>query len=590
MPKASALTGRLESAGSAGNGPIADLVAQLRAKPNYTRATAALADLEAADGAPALRVALGGNCTTEFLMPGLKLGLVAEGFDAEVVNTPFDGWIGEALAGTLDADVWIVWLSALGLAVGGCERRSAPFDTIAAAMQAVMARGQRLFLVLPEAMADEADPFSPMVAWRLEVTRSLLAVMPQSAIVVDPAFAQRRLGDQAWHAPQYWSTAKAPCHPRAMTFLGLELAAAVARAVVPRVRAIVVDLDNTLWGGIVGEVGVGEVVLDAHGLGRPYLHLQRFLKDLSDRGVCVSVVSKNNPEDALAPFLHRPEMILKREDIVSFEASWDHKYKAIGLVAERLALPLSALCFLDDSPHERAEARHFLPELIVPDLAEDPEDRVAALVDSRLFWIPAVVTEDRARAAAYRSDDARRQSAEGKTLDDYLRDLDIHVRPSAIDPDTLPRVGALIHKTNQFNLTNRRHGPAHLARLVADGSNYAYCFAVGDRFGDAGIVGVLIGVASGEAVEIDTFLLSCRMLNRQVELAMAEHFRRWADMRGIIRVVAVNERLAKNQPTWELLPRLGFAETMVEGACRHYSAAMLSVPGYVITLDEADGS
>jgi FkbH-like protein len=353
---------------------------------------------------------------------------------------------------------------------------------------------------------------------------------------------------------------------------------------------VVADLDDTLWGGIVGELGAGGVALDPHGPGRPYLHLQRFLKDLSERGVPISIVSKNNLEDARAPFVERSEMILKLSDIVCFEASWDHKYKAIKHVAQQLGLPVSAICLLDDSPHERAEARHFLPDLIVPELDEDPEERLTALINSGLFWIPAISAEDKLRTAAYQTDKARRQLAATKSLEGYLRELDMRMEAIAIDCKTLNRVGALVQKTNQFNLTNRRHGPAHLANLVAETANYAHCFSVHDRFGESGIVGVLISKVVDHQAEIDTFLLSCRVLNRGVEFAMIEHFRNWLAAHGIDRVAATNLRSKKNQPTWELLPRFGFAEMAQDGDNWHYAAGDLIVPQHFVTLSQANAS
>ena len=473
----------------------------------------------------------------------------------------------------------------MGATSGGTARHGLPVATMAAAARAILDRGAKLVVILPEALEAEADPYSPFAGWRRDLMAELDAGLPADAVRLDPSPLQRQRGMGAWTAGRYWTSAKCPCHPDAATALAVQAARVIARLYRPAVRAVITDLDNTLWGGIVGEDGVDGLELDPHGEGRSYLQMQRFLKDLSESGVPISVVSKNEPEDAAAPFDRRPEMILSRRDMVHFRAGWDHKHEAIREIAEALNLGLEAICFLDDSPHERAEARAFLPDLMVPEMAEDPETRVGDLTASGLFMTPVLQEGDRARVDFYRSE-ARRQSLAANTIDygAYLESLDMVLSPRRVGPDNLARVTSLVHKTNQFNLAGRRHGSRDIARMTEDERNYAYCFATADRFGDAGIIAVLIGLARGEAMEIDTWLMSCRVLKRGVEFAIFEHFAGWIGEREIRSVDAVFVPSKRNGMVAELYDELGFTRLPDEGPDRRYRLNSVSVPRHYLEI------
>ena len=536
-----------------------------------------------------LQVVIGGNCSVEFLAPGLAVGLAAEGIDGTIRATDYDSWIASVLDDSADGagegDAWVIWLSSMGASDGGTARRGLPIATIAMAAKALLDRGAKLVAILPEALEAEADPYSPFAGWRRDLVAELDASLPADAVRLDPASLQRQRGVDAWTAGRYWTSAKCPCHPDAATALAKQAAMVIARLYRPAVRAVITDLDNTLWGGIVGEDGVDGLELDPHGEGRPYLQMQRFLKDLSESGVPVCVVSKNEPEDAAAPFDRRAEMILSRQDMVHFRAGWGHKHEAIRDIAEALNLGLESVCFLDDSPHERAEARAFLPDLMVPEVAEDPESRVGDLIASGLFMTPVVQAGDRARVAFYRSE-SERQSLAATTTDygAYLESLGMVLSPRRVGPDNLARVTSLVHKTNQFNLVGRRHGSRDIARMAEDERNYAFCFATSDRFGDAGIIAVLIGLAGGEAMEIDTWLMSCRVLKRGVEFAIFEHFVTWIGERGMGSVDARFVPSKRNGMVAEFYDELGFTRLPEEGPDRRYRLESVSVPRHYLEI------
>lgn len=322
---------------------------------------------------------------------------------------------------------------------------------------------------------------------------------------------------------------------------------------------------------MVGDDGVGGIALDPYGAGAPYLRMQRYLKELSEAGIPLSAVSKNDPEAALLPFRERPEMILRREDFVYFEASWGNKHVAIRSIAERCNLALSQICFLDDSPPERQEAAHFLPELVIPELPEDPEERATFLIHSRLLLTPALTPEDRKRAESYRSE-ARRQEARVTIADTdaFLKSLAMRLTPHRIDKFNIDRVAALINKTNQFNLTGRRHNLSFVAEFSANAANYAHCFSLSDRFGDAGIISVLLGERQGDELLIDTWVMSCRVFGRWVEAAIFEHLAAWCRCNAIAKMHDSFRPTARNTVVADLYPQLGFCPGTTGKEGRNY--------------------
>lgn len=566
-----AITGRITE-----NMPAISYSAMLQADRKINLADAA--------GATQLTIALGGNCNTSFLLPSLRVGLASEGIAAELFETAYDGWITSALKPERKTDIWLLWFSSLGQSVGGTTKRELDVEAILAAVNAALGRGERVVSILPEAL-EIGGPFSSFDRWRRELVATLESKLPEAVVRIDPDSIHRSLGDAKWHAGRYWTLAKSPCHPDAAASLGNFAATVIARLLKAKVKAVAVDLDGTLWGGIVGEAGAAGVNLDPHGDGRPYLQLQRFLKDISDRGVPISVVSKNNPADALSPFLDRPEMLLKREDFVYFHANWNSKAEALKQIANNLNIGIDALCFIDDSIHERAEARALLPDLIVPELPNDPEMRIGFLQNSGLFMQPSVVEDDLARVDYYKSQ-ARRETLviESGDIGTYLRELEMKLHPMPISPGNLQRVGSLIHKTNQFNLTNRRHSEATLTSISSTPENFAFCYRLTDRFGDAGIIAVVLGLPQNGEMFIDTWLMSCRIINRTVEEAICDHLLKCCRDRGIETVRGLYTASKKNTLVANLYPRLGFAPAGEDTEGKLFTACGIPAPHHSITI------
>ena len=222
----------------------------------------------------------------DFLAPAMRVGLAAEGFDANVRSAAFGNWISETFdePNATSDDLWVVWMSGMGASRGMTERPDVDVGGVAAAAQRLVARGVKVVLIHPEPLLSEDDPFSPFVAWRRGISEKLAELLPPSVVQLSVEHLVRRIGTNNWVATRYWEQAKAPCHPDAATAVGLELASVVARMLRPAVRAVAVDLDDTMWGGLVGEVGPEGLDLDPDGTGRPFIELQRLLLDVVEKG------------------------------------------------------------------------------------------------------------------------------------------------------------------------------------------------------------------------------------------------------------------------------------------------------------------
>lgn len=515
---------------------------------------------------PKISVYVAGNATLQPMVNGIRLGTMARGVVADVLEAPFDQWADVMLNPDsnllrLQPDFLVLYLCSLGLTAAGTSLRGDVVDLLASCLAGLWERSHtRVAIVLPEPLEEERDPSSMLPEWRATLCDAIRRLSPPDRmLIIDPGIVVADIGAERWFAPRYWYHAKLPCHPLALTALGRMIGNSLAAARV-RPKVIVCDLDNTLWGGILGEDGWHGLALDVHSGGGPYLRLQAFLKERIARGFLLAAVSKNNEADVREVFARRRDMLLAWDDFVCVHANWEPKSENLRRIAEQLDLSLQSFIFLDDSPFERAEVRKTLPEIHTPELPSAADDYVPFLLRSGMFSAPFPTTDDRRRHAYYRQDLAR-QKARNTTanLDDFLASIELRMEELLVDTATLDRAVQLLHKTNQFNLTTRRHNMETVAAMADDPETFARCYRVTDRFGDNGVVGVLIAVPDGEkACRIDTWLLSCRVIGRTVERAMFATLCRWAAQRGIRHLVGEYVPTAKNQVVASLFRDLGF--------------------------------
>ncbi|HYZ32832.1 MAG TPA: HAD-IIIC family phosphatase, partial [Crenalkalicoccus sp.] len=387
-------------------------------------------------------------------------------------------------------------------------------------------------------------------------------------------------GLAAWHDPALWHRAKQEVRPQAAPLYG-ELVARVLAARQGRSRkCLVLDCDNTLWGGVIGDDGLEGIVLgEGSAEGEAFLAVQRHALALSERGVILAVCSKNEERVAMAAFERHPEMLLRPRQIAAFAANWTDKPANLRAIAEELSIGLDSLVFLDDNPFERALVRRELPMVAVPELPEDPALWPRTLADAGYFEGVAVTAEDRARAAQYQGNrDRATLRAQATDLGAYLRELEMRLLWSRFDRAGLPRIVQLINKTNQFNLTTRRYTDAEAVAVAEDPAAFGLQLRMLDRFGDNGVIGIVIGRRQGDAVRLDTWLMSCRVLGRQVEEATLNLVVEQARALGAARLIGEYRPTPKNGMVAEHYPRLGFAPLASDGDAMLH---VLELAGYV---------
>ena len=388
---------------------------------------------------------------------------------------------------------------------------------------------------------------------------SALARRQHTAVIVDVESLAAGIGFENWRDSRMWYLARSRWSRRALQAISECYTTAICGRLGRIRKCVVLDLDNTLWGGIVGEDGLEGLCLGEDGIGRAYVEFQQELLNLYRKGILLAICSKNNPEDALTVVRRHPAMRLHEEHFAAMQINWEDKGTNLRRVAEELNIGLDALVFLDDNPVERSWVRQAVPEILVPDWPADPGEYKTALLElsARHFYKLGITTEDRQRGEVYRAQSERRKlETSAGSLEEFYRTLQMRAKIGVADAFTIPRIAQLTQKTNQFNLTTHRYTEAEI-RAISQGSDCAvWWLDLADRFGPNGIVGVLILKRDpSEAWIIDTFLLSCRVMGRTVERAFLATVAREL---GAARLIGEYRPTAKNAPARGVYPQLGF--------------------------------
>ena len=389
---------------------------------------------------------------------------------------------------------------------------------------------------------------------------------PAFVSVLDLPGVQRKAGQEQWESAFQWHSFKQHPATDALPLLAEEQAAHL-RAVLGLTRKVLVtDLDNTLWAGIIGEDGLqGIRVGPGTAAGEAHRHLQEYLLELKSRGILLAVCSKNNPEDARLPFEKHEHMALRLDDFAAFEANWNDKVSNLRAIAEKLSLGLDSFVFLDDSPLEREWVRAQLPQVAVVEPGPSVHSFVRAIDRAGYFFSLTLSREDVERAQQYRDETRRNElSASAGSLDEFLAGLQLTAAVEPVSEANLARVTQLINKTNQFNLTTRRYTEQQVREAAHRPDAWAAVFQLSDRMGTYGLIGVMICVpAPSGDWEVDTWLMSCRSLGRQMELFMFDRMIEEARRRGVHQIAGVYRPTKKNVLVADLYGRLGFSQTVV---------------------------
>lgn len=555
---------------------LAALRRALASQPDYLAQTAGarlaakiLADPAVRPTLQPVRLAVLGSSTTTQLPPLLTLHGLAAGLALEIYEAPFGAYRQEILdpssglyafkpqavllfvnyrdaedvSPEAEADRWAgLWKVLRERA--GCAVLMNTFDAPAERP------GGNLEASLPDSRLGRLRRMNALLAERAAAGAALL---------VDCDHLSGVVGKERWHDARFWHDAKQAIALPVLPRYAAE-AAAVLKAAFGRSRkCLVLDLDNTVWGGVVGDDGAAALELGETARGEAFVEFQRYAKALARRGVLLAVCSKNDEANAREPFETRPEMVLKLSDFSAFVANWEDKATGLRAIAAKLNLGLDALAFADDNAGERELVRRFCPEVAVVDLPEDPADYCRALDALRLFETSSVSDEDRGRAAHFTAEAARTAlKDQAPDLASFLRGLEMRAEAVAFREADIARVTQLVNKTNQFNLTTRRYTEAEVRALAAEPSAWTLSVRLRDRLGDYGLVSAVIARKRGDDFEIDTWLMSCRVLGRDVEKLVYNKLVSAARAAGVKTILGRYLPTSKNGLVKDLFAGLGF--------------------------------
>lgn len=326
-------------------------------------------------------------------------------------------------------------------------------------------------------------------------------------------------------------------------------------------KCLILDLDNTLWGGVIGDDGIENIQIGDLGIGKAFSELQMWAKQLKDRGIILAVSSKNDFETAKNVFDNHPDMVLKYDDIAVFNANWDNKADNIKQIQEILNIGFDSMVFLDDNPFERNLVRQFLPEITVPELPEDPAEYLSYLRSLNLFETSSFSEEDAERTQLYKQEYERntvRQSFVNE--DEYLASLEMVSECKPFDKFSIPRVSQLTQRSNQFNLRTIRYSEDDIKRISESSDYLTISFTLEDKFGNNGLISVIILKKNGEGLFIDTWIMSCRVLKRTMENFVLNSIVDLAVKNNFNKLIGEYLNTAKNKMVRDHYRNLGFEE------------------------------
>lgn len=419
--------------------------------------------------------------------------------------------------------------------------------------------------VPPEPWCGHFDSHAPgSIAAQINAFNTALVTLSEeySALLLDVASLAGLVGRAQWFDHAYWYRAKLPFSPDHVPLYADHVARLLGALRGKARKCLVLDLDNTCWGGVIGDDGVDGIRI---GQGTPegeaFLAVQHYALQLKARGVVLAVCSKNEDDVARTPFRTHPDMALSEDDIAVFIANWTDKATNIQRIAKTLNIGLDALAFLDDNPAERARVRQMLPQVAVPELPDDAAYYPAALAQAGYFETIGLSADDAKRADQYRANADRHVAQETiGDYQDYLASLEMMCDLTHFDDIGRTRIAQLINKSNQFNLTTRRYSEADVKQMQASTDLFTLQIRLTDKFGDNGMISVVVFEKDEKEWRCDTWLMSCRVLGRRVEEAALATVAEAARAAGAQSLVGVYIPSAKNRIVADHFEKLGFAK------------------------------
>ncbi|MGA3047832.1 MAG: HAD-IIIC family phosphatase [Terracidiphilus sp.] len=534
------------------------------------------------------RLAILSNSTIDLMVPALVASALRRGIALEVIQPSYDQVAQEALtpdskvnSSRPDAVLFALDYHALPLKIslGDREASAANIEGVIGYLRSlrngIKANSNAVcifqsFAPPAETLFGSLDRALPGSIRNLidGINRELADLALHSGdVLLDVAGLAETVGLANWHDAKLWNLAKIPFSDELIPLYADHVARIVAALRGKSGKVLVLDLDNTVWGGIIGDDGIeGIRIAQGDATGEAHLALQRFALDLRQRGIVLAVSSKNNDEVARAPFEQHSEMLLRLDHIAVFQANWNDKATNIQAIAEELSLGLDSIVFLDDNPVERGLVRKLLPEVAVPELPENPSDYARVLAAGGYFEAVFLAPEDLKRASFYQ-ENAKRASLQKQSVgvDAYLASLDMTITFQPFEGKGRTRIVQLINKSNQYNLTTRRYTEPEILDVERDPEVFTLQVRLADIFGDNGMISVVICRPDGnESWEIDTWLMSCRVLGRKVEHMVLRKIVEHARAAGIQRLIGTYRPTERNKLVVDHYAKLGFTKVREE--------------------------
>jgi FkbH-like protein len=367
-------------------------------------------------------------------------------------------------------------------------------------------------------------------------------------------------GEDAFN-PKLWYLSKTPFNNVVFKQALKELKSAIKTISGDSKKMIILDLDDTLWGGIVGETGWENLKLGGHDFtGEAFVEFQTELKALKEKGILLAIVSKNEEAIALEAIMKHPEMILKKDDFIDWEINWDDKSKNILNLLKRVNIGPQSVVFIDDNPVERDRIRQSIPEVYVPEWPANKLEYTRALHKLNCFDIDGISNEDLERTKLYLAENERNNlKSELNSVDDWLESLKTVVIIETLNNQNLQRTAQLMNKTNQMNLITRRLTETELLSWANKNNHNLWTFCVADKFGNSGLTGILSIESENKTIRIFDFILSCRVMGRKIEEIMLKHVIQYSKKNGMDKIIAKYLPTPKNKPCFDFwISKSGF--------------------------------
>jgi len=535
-----------------------------------------------------VRIAVLGGVTTNEVVDLLELLLLEDGFRPEFHQSEYNKYYEDAVHRPEALRAFrpdLVYIHTHWMNIRQFPPVGASDDELQAALSAELSRFQAIWNSIQDNLGSQIiqnnfePPPLPLLGnldataqgGRIRFVNELNVAFAKAAnanrklLIQDINTLAGQLGHAQWHDWDRWYSYKIPTPPEGSFAIALSLASMIGAMLGRARKCLILDLDNTLWGGVIGDDGVDKIQIGKEtAVAEAYTAFQTYCLQLRDRGILLAVCSKNNLEIARSGFSH-PDSVLKLEHFSAFRANWEPKHENIQSIAGELNLGLDSFVFVDDNPAERSIVAAQLPMMMVPDVGSEVSRYPAILQAHRCFESAGLSQEDRDRPKSY-AENAARASLEAKFANygEYLDSLGMSAEIGNFRPVYLERITQLINKTNQFNLTTRRYTFAEIEEIHKHDGYVALYGRLTDSFGDNGLVSVIIGRREGDDLHLDLWIMSCRVLKRDMELAMLDALVEQAQAKGVERIIGYYARTPKNAMVEDHYPTLGFSP---EGAC-----------------------